>query len=442
MAGLSDFGDGTEIPPQYGPVPGHQWDGTKLRLLNPDGTPGVWTDLEGPEGPEGGVGPAGPSGETGPKGDKGDKGDPGATGATGAKGDTGDTGPKGDKGDKGDQGNQGIQGTAGNKGWSPVFAGVSDGARRVLQVYDWTGGEGTKPATGSYVGASGLTNTIGDAVDIRGPQGAGAGDVTTSGAVTAGHIAVYADTSGDVIQDGGAPFSGDYDDLSNKPSLAPVATSGDYADLAGAPSLAPVATSGSYGDLSGRPTLAPVATSGAYSDLSGTPTLGSLAAKSAVNNADWSGTDLSVANGGTGGSDAATARTNLGLVIGTNVQAYDADTAKTDVAQTWSAAQQFGQIAGTTTAVAASAIDCSLGNVFTKTTSSNTTFTVSNVPSSKAYGFTLVLTYTSGTITWFTGVQWRDGTAPTFTGGKVYFVIFETTNGGSTWRGAALEFNG
>lgn len=65
----------------------------------------------------------------------------------------------------------GAVGAAGDNGWSPVFAAASDGERRVLQVVDWQGGTGTKPATGLYVGASGLVPNIANGVDIRGPQG-------------------------------------------------------------------------------------------------------------------------------------------------------------------------------------------------------------------------------------------------------------------------------
>lgn len=80
-------------------------------------------------------------------------------------------GAQGAQGLQGDQGLQGIQGIQGQKGWSPQFALVADGARRVLRVTGWTGGAGTAPATGDYVGASGLVSAIGDAIDLRGPEG-------------------------------------------------------------------------------------------------------------------------------------------------------------------------------------------------------------------------------------------------------------------------------
>ena len=89
-------------------------------------------------------------------------------------------------------------------------------------------------------------------------------------------------------------------------------------------------------------------------------------------------------------------------------------------------------------AVSALEIDCSAGNYFTKTINANSTFTVSNVPSSgTAYSFTLELTHTSGADAGQTGLAWTEGTAATITAGRAPLFVFGTAKGGARWRGAA-----
>lgn len=66
-----------------------------------------------------------------------------------------------------------IQGVQGYTGWSPRFAVVADGTRRVLQLVGYIGGQGTAPTenVGQYVSTGGYTPTIGNATDIRGASG-------------------------------------------------------------------------------------------------------------------------------------------------------------------------------------------------------------------------------------------------------------------------------
>jgi len=58
--------------------------------------------------------------------------------------------------------------------------------------------------------------------------------------------------------------------------------------------------------------------------LGSTVVSSSLTSVGTITSGVWSGTDIGVAHGGTGASNASGARSNLGLAIGTNVQAYDA----------------------------------------------------------------------------------------------------------------------
>jgi hypothetical protein len=129
------------------------------------------------------------------------------------------------------------------------------------------------------------------------------------------------------------------------------------------------------------------------------------------------------------------------LDIGVNVQAYDADTAKTDITQTFTAVQTMGNaIRETKVAIAASEIDLATGNYFTKTISGATTFTVANVASSGTVS-AFVLELTNGgsdTVTYFSGVTWAAATPPTLTASGVDTLAFFTHDGGTTWRGFVL----
>jgi hypothetical protein len=68
-----------------------------------------------------------------------------------------------------------LIGSIGMNGWTPVLAMVASGTGYVLQVTNWTGGTGEKPALG-YIGASGVVSSIASGVVIgqqglQGPRG-------------------------------------------------------------------------------------------------------------------------------------------------------------------------------------------------------------------------------------------------------------------------------
>mgnify|MGYP007032446394 CR=1 FL=1 len=146
----------------------------------------------------------------------------------------------------------------------------------------------------------------------------------------------------------------------------------------------------------------------------------------------------------------ATLRTSIGLgtmaVVNTNaVPAQTLAGAVTGADQIVSAInlKDYGEV---TNAIGATGggtqdINLTLGNSVTATvdTSANT-FTFSNpTASDELCGFTLELTNGgSQTVNWPSSVDWAGGSAPTLTTAGVDYLVFWTVNGGSRWYGALV----
>lgn len=69
----------------------------------------------------------------------------------------------------------GGAGSPGRNGWTPELAVVAYAGGSYLQVVGWTGGQGTEPESGLYVGPGGFVENIADATNIRGAAGSGGG---------------------------------------------------------------------------------------------------------------------------------------------------------------------------------------------------------------------------------------------------------------------------
>lgn len=334
----------------------------------------------------------------------------GAQGPQGVKGDTGAQGPQGLTGATGPQGPQGVQGPVGPTGpqgpQGPVGAGLS--------------------IKGTLSSTSLLPNS---------------GNTTGDGWLVGGNLWVW---NGSAWTDAG-PIQGPKGDTGATGPQGPAGPQG------------PQGLKGDTGDTGATGPAGPQGPQGIQGIQGDTGATGPQGP---------AGPQGPQGPQGPAGSDATVNNTNVLAAIGytpynaTNPDGYITSSALSPYLTTATATSTYAPISTTVTltgtqtltnktvtglvetrvAMGANAIDLTAGNYFTKTISGATTFTVSNTASSGSVSaFVLDLTNGgSGTITWFSGVKWAGGTAPTLTSSGRDVLAFFTHDGGTTWNAFVL----
>ena len=90
----------------------------------------------------------------------------------------------------------------------------------------------------------------------------------------------------------------------------------------------------------------------------------------------------------------------------------------------------------------AGTLDLNEGNLFTKTVTSDTTFTLTNISAIPNVVQSFILEITNGgnfIVTWWNNIKWDNGEMPELTADGVDILGFYTSDNGNTWRGVLLS---